>query len=179
MHAVDLAGGDELRQSLVELVHDEAVETDRMVQQPMEGVDRQASHDALAQRLDVVAVAFALERGALSEPASRRQAAERHGLALVVVAAHLEQALHHAEPVRHRPPDPAHVVARQGVTDPDVRGRTVVLVGLEYRQPWNARKLVGCGLPAALMQREIAGHGPQIVVPKWSDANSVLSAPRT
>ena len=120
VHAVDLARGDELRQPLVQLVHHEAVEADGVVQQPVEGVDRQAGHHAAAQRLDVVAVDLALEHRAFAEPAARRQAAEGDGLALRVVGAHLQQALDHAEPVGDRPADAADVVARQRIAHRDV-----------------------------------------------------------
>jgi hypothetical protein len=72
-HAVDLARGDELREALVQLVHHEAVEADRVVQEPVKGVDGQARHHASAQRLDVVAVDLALEHRAFAEPAPWRQ----------------------------------------------------------------------------------------------------------
>jgi hypothetical protein len=68
--AVDLARCDELAQPLVELHHHEAVEADAAVQQPLEGVGRDAGHHALAQGLDVVAVGLVLQHRALAEPAA-------------------------------------------------------------------------------------------------------------
>ncbi len=102
-HAVNLARGNELPQPLIELVHHKAVETYRVVQQPVKGIDRQPRDHTFAQGLDVVAVRLAFERRAFAKPAAWRHPGKRHGHALGVVAAHLEQALHHTKPVSHRP----------------------------------------------------------------------------
>jgi hypothetical protein len=108
VQAVDLARGDELAQPLVQLHHHEAVEADAAVEQPVEGGDRDAGHDAVAQRLDVVAVDLALEHRAFAEPAAGRHAGEGDRHAQRRVVAHLQQAVEHAEPVGHRPADAAH-----------------------------------------------------------------------
>jgi hypothetical protein len=155
---VDLARGDELSEAFVELVHHEPVEADGMVQQPVEAVDRQPGHHTFAQRLDVVAVGFALEGRALAEPAAGRHAGEGHGLALGVVAAHLEQALDHAKPVGHRPPDAADVVARVGVAHQQRRHGAFTFGGLQLVQPRNAVQLFSRGGPAPLVQGQILGR---------------------
>jgi hypothetical protein len=72
---------------------------------------RDAGHQALAQRLDVVAVDLALEHRAFAEPAAGRHAGEGDGHAQRAVVAHLQQAVEHAEPVGHRPAHAAHQFA--------------------------------------------------------------------
>ncbi len=47
--AVDLAGGNELPEPVVDLVQDESIEGDAGLQQLMEVFDRQTGHDAAPQ----------------------------------------------------------------------------------------------------------------------------------
>ena len=142
VEAINLARGNELTQPFVELVHHEPVERDGVVEQPVKRVNGQARHHALAQRLDVVAVRLALHGRALTKPAARGHARERHGLALGVVAAHLEQPLHHAEPVRHGPADAAHEVAGQGITHQQGGHSARARGWLKLCQPRNALQLL-------------------------------------
>ena len=149
---VNLARGDELAQPLVELVHDKAVKADGMVQQPVEGVDRQPRHHTFAQRLDVVAVGLALHGGALAKPPTRRHAGEGHCLSLGVVAAHLEQALHHPKPVGHRPPHAAHKIPWSGIAHQQRRLGTLAFGGRQPLQPWDIGHFGRRGWAAALVQ---------------------------
>ena len=113
---------------------------------------------SFAQGLDVVAVGLALERGALAKPAAGRHASESHGLALGVVAAHLEQALHHAKPISHRPPETADIVPRFRVAHQQGGHGAFTLGGLQRHQPGNAAQLGLCGRATALVQGQIVGH---------------------
>ena len=130
---IDLARRDELAEALVQLLHDEAVERDAAVEQPVEGLDAESGDHALAQRLDVVAVGLALDHGSFAEPAAGRQAGERDRDPARAVVAHLQQALDHAEPVRHRPADAAEQFADVDLHDLQVGQRPVALVRLERR----------------------------------------------
>ena len=145
VEAVRFACRDELPQPLVELVHDEAVKADGVVQQPVEGVYMQPGHHGFAQGVDVVTVGLAFEHRALAEPAARRDADQRRGLALRVVDAHFEQTVDHAEPVGHGPPGAAHGFAHFGQGNPDVRGGPFPLLGHEGLQPGNSLQLAGGG----------------------------------
>ena len=137
-HAVDLARADELAEPLVQLLRDEAVEGDAALDQPVEGLDAQARHHALAQRLDVVAVGLALDHRALAEPAAGRHAGEGDGDAHRGVVAHLQQAVDDAEPVGHRPADAAQQFAGADLHHLEVAQGALALVVLQCAQPGDA-----------------------------------------
>ena len=153
---------NELAQTLIELVHDKTVEAQRMVQQPIKGVDRQSGHSAFAQRLHVVAVGLALDHRALAKPAPRRQSGKGHGAAVGVVAAHLEQALDHAEPVRHRLALATDTVAHLCVGHAQRFHGALALVRLQVPQPWDTGHFVGLERAAALLQWKVLGHGSSL-----------------
>jgi hypothetical protein len=132
------------------------------IEQPVEGVHRQAGDHAAAQGLDVVAVGLALEGRAFAEPATRRHAGERHGLARLVAAAHLQQALDDAEPVRDRAPDAAHIVARHGVGDADLPRGAFVFRRPQQFQPRYPGEFRGIGCAAPLVQGQRSVHGKVI-----------------
>ena len=150
--AVDLAGRDELAQALVQLLGDEAVERDAAIDQPMKGVHRDAGDHTLAQGLDVVAVALALDHRALAEPSARRHAGEGDGDALRGVVAHLQQPVEHPEPEGGRSADTAQQFAGCDLHHPQIGHHAAVLVGLQGRQPGNAGQLIGLRRPGAGVQ---------------------------
>ena len=169
-HAVDLARADELAQALVELLHHEAVERDAALEQPVEGLDAEPGDDALAQRLDVVAVDLALDHRALAEPAAGRHAGEGDRHAHRGVVAHLEQAVDHAEPEGRRPADAAQQLAGADLHHPQVADDALALVGLQRGQPGDVAQLGGVGAARPLEQAarratatgasDIAGKSP-------------------
>ena len=157
-HAVNFARGDELAQTFIKLFHDEAIEANRVVQQPVEGVDVQPGHHAVAQRLDVVTVDFALEGRALAKPAARGYAGKGHALAGGVVAAHLEQAVHHAKPVGHGAAYAANVVTGTGIGDLQVVHGPFALFGGQQAEPGNGVEFDRIQWSAALVKGVVGGH---------------------
>ncbi|MPN08091.1 hypothetical protein SDC9_155368 [bioreactor metagenome] len=129
-----------------------------MIKQPVEGVDGQPRHQALAQRLDVVAIGFALHGRALAKPASGRHAGEGHGQAVGVVGTHLEQPLDHAEPISDGPPHAADIVAAHGIAHHQRRRGALALGGIEQTQPGDTVQFKGGGWTTTLMQREFLTH---------------------
>ena len=95
----------------------------------------QAGDAALAQRLNVVAVALPLECRAFTKPAARRHSGKRHGLTLGVVSAHLQQSVDDPKPVRHRTPDAANIVTRAGICDAQIILRPFALPGFKQVYP--------------------------------------------
>jgi hypothetical protein len=145
VQAVDLARRDELAEPLVELHRDEAVERDAAVEQPVEGVGADPGDGAAPQSLDVVAVVLALEHRAFAEPAARRHAGEGDRHAERAVVAHLQQPVDEAEPVRHRAPDAADVVAGLHVDDAQIGDDPLALDVVEAGQPRYLRPLGSVG----------------------------------
>lgn len=96
IHAINLPRGHELAYSFIELSHDKLIETDRVVQEPMESVDRKARHDTVSQSLRVVAIGLALQHSTLAEPAPRRNAGECYWEAISIVTTQFHQALDNA-----------------------------------------------------------------------------------
>ena len=127
VQAVNLARGNKLGQTFIELVHHKTVKANGVVQQPVKRVNRQPGHHAFAQRLNVVAIWLALECSAFAKPAAGRHAGVRHGHALVVVTAHFEQAFNDPEPVSDRPANPAHIVPCCCVTHAQSRSSYLAL----------------------------------------------------
>ena len=157
--AVDLARRDELAQAFVELAHDKAVEADGVVQQPMEGVDGHTCHHAAAQGHDVVAVGLALDGRALTKPTTGRHTRESDGAPAGAVRAHLQQAFHHAKPIRGLATHAAYVVARHGVTHHQLRFDAVALVFFEQTKPWNELELLLRERASSLENGGCLGHG--------------------
>ena len=121
----------------------------------MEGVHRQAGDYALAQGLDVVTVGLAFKGGAFAKPAARRHTGKSHGLAVCVVAAHLEQAVDHAKPVGYGPPSPAHQVSGQSVAYLELPDDAFPLIAVQHRQPGYGDQFCSVRGAAAVVQGEV------------------------
>ena len=100
-------------------------------------------------------VRFAFQRRAFAKPAARRHPGEGHGLAIDVVAAHLEQAIDDPKPVGNGSPGTAHQIAGQSVAHLDLPRDQFALRTVQHRQPRNGGQLGSVWCPAAVMKREI------------------------
>ena len=125
--SVNLTRFNKLGQPLVELVHDKAVESNRMVDQPMESINRQACHHTGSQCRDVVAVGLTFEYRAFAKPSAWWHAGISDGATTRTVRTHFEQTFNHAKPKSDSASHTAHIVAGHGNAYYQLRFNAVAL----------------------------------------------------